>query len=114
VKASQLLKRAVAQLKREGHPDPVAGGVCKPEMGYLFEILPEPHQAFVIDKIDYFVYFVGYERVGGQPPRAWIVMWSLLEPIVWIKLSNRVIKDPLPYVKPQPLAPEFRNTPSLF
>ena len=65
MKASQLLKRAVAQLKREGHPDPVAGGVCKPEMGYLFEILPEPHQAFVIDKIDY---FVGYERVGGQPP----------------------------------------------
>ena len=108
MRAGELLKGAIARLKREGHPDPVAGGICKPEMGYLFEILPEPHQAFVIDKIEY---FVGYERVGGRLPRAWIVMWSLLEPMVWIKLSDRAVEDPLPYVEPRPLAPGFRAAP---
>lgn len=108
MKASKLLKRAIAQLKREGHHDPVTGGICKPGVGYLFNILPEPHKAFVMDKIDY---FVGYEQVRGQSPKAWIVIWSLLEPMVWIKLSDRAIEDPLPYVEPQPLDPEFRNAP---
>jgi len=108
VRAGELLKGAIARLKREGHPDPVAGGVCRPAVGYLLEVLPEPHRAFVLDKIEY---FAGYERVGGQLPRAWIVMWSLLEPMVWIKLSDRAVEDPLPYVEPRPLVPGFRAAP---